>query len=1229
MIHLKNINIFLSSTFNDMHAERDYIRKEVVPALNEKLEPFGYRINIIDLRWGVDTISEGEDNRESKVLRVCMDAIKDCKPYFIGLLGNRYGWMPPADRVEKAIAAYRGITDVDYETDAPPMSVTEMEIVIGSLSDVDMLDHSLFFFRNPVVYDMIDDWQLNQYVNSGEDASEKDRRQQTLKNKIHHACSLHGHSDRIITYTPNWDVDLNKFYGFEEIRSAIISHILSDLNLDNIELPHSNIPEETAVAEAFLGSLKRNFIGREEMVTKLLDYFQAPFDAASSLSLPRAFVVSGDSGSGKSSILAEVFYCLQKEATNNPLVLLHAAGVTENTIKEDGLLRNIVHSLSGLCDITLEDSEIPYKELIPDLIKKCQTQGRNIVLLIDSVEYLDIDLKRRFMSFLPASVRMLITAQPREAELLILNNRDFQRIDIGDYSIEDARQLIAKTLHENYKELPHRLTDLILQKTLPNGKPSFSNPMWLQIVMSALMELGSEDFQTIKDVDVDADDLKIELYLENFIKAVPASVEDLFLLFIEKASSYFDENFIKRSICLIALSRYGISEGDLADMMGDEWNELAFMNIRRWLGRFLYKSPVDGRISLSHSILKNIALLFDEKTTNICRMRRTAFLWNSYKRERLMANELCLWLIQQNDFESFNSLLYEGFDFSYLLKEDIVYGNHKIILNFLVNYVELYPVNFGLATAFLEDLFSRSIQEPLYSQFAEYLFTSLESKFDRNKLLDGDSETFGNFVNLFNGPCYKYEVNEDLDGMREVLNNLKFVYFSLRSRFPVDAGFMPPFVEYGGFFHLWKTFLFMLHSKDKYGEDSEIVEEYKSNLFQLISELEWYVENVDDPITQLIAIPNLLSLELTAKNLILGEEDLVCLAKEVKGIITHYKNRHENTLNSVRFTDIDGFINELDRIIDSTSSIPPYFTLPQRDGYTDYRESQMKCDVSEKIQALSDSALELDLAEQLLSELNKNKNYNVSDNTLDLLLDLAGKYWNDGNQEQYFRFMEGVCQKLKHNLYHHYDSSGFRNLFAELVQKYSELGDNAKAFDLSYEILDIVVRGHLEKYFDIYEFEHRDTSHLHPYYVLFLPFVSSNPEAKTRFEKDLTLIDSLSAYNPNSEYHFSQQFGRARMFHEGLAAVQNRSNNLWGFADSSGALVIPYQFREVGDFHEGLAWFCPGSSKEGFGYRGATFGFIDHEGKVIFEPNFDDISSFLHGYAIAYENDNLLKIYRS
>src|SRR5438067_13615285 len=86
----KTVRVFISSTFRDMHAERDHLVKVVFPALRERLEPHRVHLVDIDLRWGVTR----EQAENDQVLELCLQQAGECD-IFLGLLGGRYGWVPP------------------------------------------------------------------------------------------------------------------------------------------------------------------------------------------------------------------------------------------------------------------------------------------------------------------------------------------------------------------------------------------------------------------------------------------------------------------------------------------------------------------------------------------------------------------------------------------------------------------------------------------------------------------------------------------------------------------------------------------------------------------------------------------------------------------------------------------------------------------------------------------------------------------------------------------------------------------------------------------------------------------------------------------------------------------------------------------------------------------------------------------------------------------------------
>ena len=83
----KTVRVFISSTFRDMHAEREELVKRVFPQLRKLCEERGVGWTEVDLRWGVTE----EQAQRGEVLPICLAEIDRCRPYFIGLLGERYG----------------------------------------------------------------------------------------------------------------------------------------------------------------------------------------------------------------------------------------------------------------------------------------------------------------------------------------------------------------------------------------------------------------------------------------------------------------------------------------------------------------------------------------------------------------------------------------------------------------------------------------------------------------------------------------------------------------------------------------------------------------------------------------------------------------------------------------------------------------------------------------------------------------------------------------------------------------------------------------------------------------------------------------------------------------------------------------------------------------------------------------------------------------------------------
>jgi Domain of unknown function (DUF4062) len=115
----RTVRLFVSSTFQDIHEERSILQSDVFPILRRLLFARGVTFVAVDLRWGVTR----EEAENGDVLDICLREINRCRPWILGLLGARYGWIDP--RARERFATQPAFSLLASYSDA---SVTELEL---------------------------------------------------------------------------------------------------------------------------------------------------------------------------------------------------------------------------------------------------------------------------------------------------------------------------------------------------------------------------------------------------------------------------------------------------------------------------------------------------------------------------------------------------------------------------------------------------------------------------------------------------------------------------------------------------------------------------------------------------------------------------------------------------------------------------------------------------------------------------------------------------------------------------------------------------------------------------------------------------------------------------------------------------------------------------------------------------------------------------------------------
>ena len=138
----RSCRVFISSTFLDMHGERDLLTRFVFPELRARAEQLKVRVYEVDLRWGVTR----QETENKQALSSCLTEASKCD-LFIGMLGERYGWVPGFEYLKSYNEEFPWIQEDEERFNET--SITELEFCISSLNhSEESKENAFFYFRD-------------------------------------------------------------------------------------------------------------------------------------------------------------------------------------------------------------------------------------------------------------------------------------------------------------------------------------------------------------------------------------------------------------------------------------------------------------------------------------------------------------------------------------------------------------------------------------------------------------------------------------------------------------------------------------------------------------------------------------------------------------------------------------------------------------------------------------------------------------------------------------------------------------------------------------------------------------------------------------------------------------------------------------------------------------------------------------------------------------------------
>jgi nephrocystin-3 len=512
----RQIRVFISSTFRDMMEERDVLVKFIFPQLRRLCESRGVTWGEVDLRWGVTD----EAAAEGKVLPICLEEINRCRPYFIGLLGERYGWVP--DSIPEALLEKEPWLKEQFKG---KKSVTELEILHGVLRNPQMAGHAFFYFRDPAYIQSLPKKVRDDFVSESPEEKEKLRK---LKEQIRKS-----------------GLSVQENYPDPKALGELVLADLTEV-IDQY-WPEGSQPDpltrEALDHAAFARSRERVYIGRKAYFDKL--------DAHAKAKGNQPLVILGESGSGKSALLAN-WTARYRESHHKDLIIEHYIGATPASTDWAAMLRRIMSEFKEKLGLTEDIPEQPdaLRSAFPNWLHMAAAKGK-VILVLDALNQLEDRDGAPDLVWLPPvmpeNVRLIVSTLPGRA-LDEITKRKWPVFKVEPLGVEERKELIRQFLGEYSRTLSPKRVDQIA------NAPQSANPLYLRVLLDELRLFG--EHERLEE--------RINYYLE---AGTPYELYEKVIIRWENDYEG-DSDLVGDTLSLLWAARHGLTESELLHALG-------------------------------------------------------------------------------------------------------------------------------------------------------------------------------------------------------------------------------------------------------------------------------------------------------------------------------------------------------------------------------------------------------------------------------------------------------------------------------------------------------------------------------------------------------------------------------------------------------------------------------------------------------------------------------------
>lgn len=587
----REVRVFISSTFRDMHAERDHLVTVVFPELRERVEQLGLEFFDVDLRWGVPAKDANGETANS--WEYCQQWIDRVEPFFICILGQRYGWVPEPEQLK--------IREDRQRQQAEPRSITDMEVRHAVL-DTKLKRRSYFYLRATTAPATASEFvdplpllsKLEQLKNEVR-ASGRPVRDYPCEWTGGGFAGMEEFGRRVLDDLWSGVLREERYVSKDVWRKALGAEPDSDVRYTDEStpvpselaeklvalarpLPPAPLDAEKQQMENFAQARLRWFQGRTKELNLLTDFINSTDEKS-----PRFAAVVAVPGQGKSALLARLSTSISQPST---FLVTHFVGATERSASAFSLVQRLLDELdrSGVTwpAEQQQQGQEPKRDFNSLCLRLAHRLGdyageRRIVILLDALNQLSDGHDLQWLpTRLGPSVRLIISCvdaapltpsaspvrperaangpgeghTPEQRVLHALASRQpaLLRVPLGPLTEHDVRTIVVAYLKEYCHELDREHLDTLSAITQAR------NPLYLLVMLNELRTLGGNDLNRI-----------VPALIASMPQVHPDTVS-LFRWVLQRLEVFGSEAV--RCWCLyLAHGRVGMASHELADLL--------------------------------------------------------------------------------------------------------------------------------------------------------------------------------------------------------------------------------------------------------------------------------------------------------------------------------------------------------------------------------------------------------------------------------------------------------------------------------------------------------------------------------------------------------------------------------------------------------------------------------------------------------------------------------------